>query len=320
MEITFLKMAALGNDFVILDARSNPKLSQIKASQIAKIANRKNVGCDQLIILKNCDMADVLMEIYNQDGSVSGACGNATRCVAGLLLENLSQLQAKSSNKNQENPILKIKTAAGVLLAWQVNSNIKNQANSPVALTEKNNNLIAVNMGKPSFNWQQFPFSKPVFNVFNQSSTANFVINEICPYQFSAINVGNPHIVAFLEQNLIDEEFFRIAPKLENHSLFLEKTNVEFAQILSPNHIQVRVWERGVGETEACGSGACAVAVLAIKQNLAGKISQDLAKSQAIKISFKGGSLDVSWLEDGSIIMVGGYEKIFTGAIDANFL
>ena len=266
-------MSGLSNDFVIVDSRKNH--SQFLSSQIAKIANRKNIGCDQFILLNHSSVADVLMEIYNADGSQSGACGNATRCVAGLLMEE------------QGIDKVLIETKSGILHSWA------------------DGNLIAVNMGKPKFDYSDIPLSTPI-------NTKNLTFSAICKYQFNAINVGNPHIVAFIEQDLSDDEFFTIAPQLETHSLFPQKTNVEFAQILSSNHIKVRVWERGAGETLACGSGACAVAALAIKQNLIPR--------QKVTISFQGGDLLIHWLEDDSIIMIGSYTKIFSGVIDENFL
>lgn len=261
----FVKMAGAGNDFVIVDARKDNH--QFSAAQIAKISDRKNIGCDQFILLKNSARADLLMEIYNADGSISGACGNATRCVADILMKE------KSVDK------IKIETVAGILPAW------------------REGDLIAVNMGLPKFLWQEIPLAK-------EQNTDDFTIEN---YHFSAVNMGNPHIVTFINQEISDQEFFDIGPKLEVHKLFPEKTNVEFAQIISANHIKVRVWERGAGETLACGSGACAVAVAAIKKNL--------VKREKIKTSFKGGDLFIEWLENGSVIMSGGYQKILDGIL-----
>ncbi len=266
-------MSGAGNDFVIIDARTDPY--QLTAQQIAKISNRKNIGCDQLIVLRNSPSADLLMEIYNSDGSKSGACGNATRCVAAILL------QEKLVDK------VNIETEAGILQAWA------------------DDDLIAVNMGQPKFSWQQIPLAE-------EKNTDDFIVDNINQYRFTAVNIGNPHIVTFVNQDLSNEEFFAIAPKLESNLLFPEKTNVEFAQILSPNHIKVRVWERGVGETLACGSGACAVVVVAIKKNLVVR--------EKIKISFKGGDLFINWAEDGSVIMSGSYQTIFSGILDESFL
>lgn len=277
MTINFLKMNGAGNDFVIIDARASAgkEVVQFTPEQIAKISNRSNIGCDQFIIIEDSASADALMEIYNSDGSKSGACGNATRCVAGVLMEE------KGVDE------LKIQTAAGILKS------------------KKDGDLIAVDMGKPKFSWEQIP-------LLSQKDTDSFTVDGFEKFHFTAVNMGNPHIVTFLDDDLSNQSFVRYGSELEIHPMFPEKTNVEFARILGPNHIKVRVWERGAGETLACGSGACAVAVAAIKKGLVlrGKI----------KTSFRGGDLFIEWREDGSVVMSGGYSKIFSGTFDEGFL
>jgi diaminopimelate epimerase len=253
-KIPFVKMNGAGNDFVIFDARKNPVT--LTSQQIKEISNRKNIGCDQLIILKNADEANCLMEIYNSDGSLSGACGNATRCVASILF-------SESTNSS----IVKIKTAAGILKCWR----------------EKN--LIAVDMGVPTFEKEKILLHG---------------------FEFHCVDVGNPHAVTFITQPLSDEEFFKVGPSVETNSYFPKKTNVEFARILSDNLIEVRVWERGAGETLACGSGACAVGILAIKNNL--------VVGNKVVTRFKGGDLEIQWNKN-SVVMIGGYEKEFEGEI-----
>jgi diaminopimelate epimerase len=270
-KIPFLKMSGAGNDFVIFDARE--KAVEFTPAQVQKIADRKNVGCDQLIIIKNSSRADCLMEIYNPDGSLAGACGNATRCVAEILFSE------KKIDKT------KIETAAGVLECW------------------RDGDLIAVNMGIPNFDWQKIPLS--------HKSDAQKI--SLFGFDFACANLGNPHAVAFVARPLSNEEFFKIGPKVENDEIFPQRTNVEFAQILSDDLIDVRVWERGAGETLACGSGACAVAVLAIKNHL--------VKNRKITTRFKGGDLLIEWnSENSGVIMTGGCEKIFTGVLDTRFL
>lgn len=245
-------MIGAGNDFVIFDARKTP--ISLTCEQIKKISDRKNIGCDQLIIIKNSAEADCLMEIYNSDGSLSEACGNATRCVASLI-------------KKDE---VKIKTAAGILEC------------------KKSENLISVNMGKPKLNGDVSLFG----------------------FDFTCVNIGNPHAVTFIKEKISDDKFFDVGPKVECDNFFPNKTNVEFARILSDDLIEVRVFERGAGETLACGSGACAVAVVAI--------SKSLVKSKKITTRFKGGDLVIE-LNNDSAIMTGGYHKIFEGKINENF-
>lgn len=265
MSIPFIKMNAAGNDFIIFDSRHHKV--ELSSSEIQRLANRKIIGCDQLIVIEQSSTADCLMVIYNSDGSISAACGNATRCVAALLLQekNLSEVN--------------IETAAGILNCH------KNADNS-----------ISVNMGIPKFDWQKIPLK-------NECNSQNIILHN---FIFSCVNVGNPHAVTFIDKPIADEIFFNIGPKVENDEIFPQKTNVEFAQIISDNLIEVRVWERGAGETLACGSGACAVAILAMKHNL--------IKSNQITIRFKGGDLIINWNgENSSVIMTGGFEKVFEG-------
>jgi len=263
-------MSGAGNDFIIIDVRNSDY--QFSATQISKISDRTNIGCDQFVLLKNSLEADLLMEIYNSDGSFSAACGNATRCVAAILMAE------KFIDK------VTIETAAGILSAWV------------------EGDLIAVNMGQPKFSWSEIPLSEP-------KNTDDFMI---VGRHFAAVNMGNPHIITFINQDLSNQEFLTLGSNLEVHPLFPQRTNIEFAQILSPNHIKVRVWERGAGETLACGSGACAVVVVAIRKNLVAK--------EKTKVSFKGGDLFIEWSNDGSVIMSGGYQKIAEGVLDESLL
>jgi diaminopimelate epimerase len=271
----FIKMNGAGNDFIIFDARKNH--ISLTAEKIREIADRKSkhMGCDQIIVIQKSAEADCEMEIYNADGSLSGACGNATRCVASILFEEKENAHVESANK----AIIKIKTIVGVLETWIKGS------------------LISVNMGKPNFDWQKIPlaYAKDTQKISLQG------------FDFACVNVGNPHAVSFIKTPLTDEKFFKVGPKVEADTIFPQKTNVEFARIISDDLIEVRVWERGTGETLACGSGACAVAVLAIKNNL--------VKSKKITTRFKGGDLIIEWQDDYSIVMTGGYIKEFEGMI-----
>lgn len=264
--LNFVKMNAAGNDFVIFDGRKSEL--NLTSQQIQKISNRTNIGCDQLIIIRNSSNADCLMEIYNSDGSKAGACGNATRCVAHLILEE------KQFDK------INIETVSGTLECW------------------KNDDLISVNMGKIKFSPDEIPLNSPT------SEINLFGLNFYCA------NIGNPHAVTFLEAKISDKEFLEIGQKVENHQLFPEKTNVEFAQILSDNLIEVRVFERGVGETLACGSGACSVAAIAIKNQL--------IKTSEVTVRFKGGDLFIKY-DGNKVIMTGSYQTIFYGTIDEKF-
>jgi diaminopimelate epimerase len=260
MKLPFVKMNALKNDFVIFDARVRAIF--LSADQIKKVCDRKNIGCDQLIIINNAINSDCIITIYNSDGSLSGACGNATRCVASLIMEE---------NKSRE---IKIETSSGVLKCWVCNIDDK---------------TISVEMGVPKF-------------------LPDFFFDD---FTFHCLDIGNPHTVAFVDEIPDDKIFLEVSSEVEKNRNFPNKTNVEFAKIISDDLIEVRVFERGVGETMACGSGACAVGVFAIKNNL--------VKKNKVNIRFKGGELLIYWA-GSQVVMTGNYEKIFYGEIDESFL
>ena len=271
-KLPYSKMSGAGNDFVIFDARNSEV--NLTATQIAKISSRDNIGCDQLIIIRESQKAHCLMDIFNSDGSLSGACGNATRCVASILFSELKDVVD-----------ITIETAAGILPCHSIGD------------------LVSVEMGIPKFDWKDIPLSQ-------ETSSQDL---SLFGYKFACVNIGNPHAVTFIKDTLSDKEFFDIGPKVETDSIFLEKTNVEFCKIISDNLIEVRVWERGAGETLACGSGACAVGISAIKHKL--------VNSDEITIRFKGGDLSIKWSgETSSVIMTGGYSTLSDGIIDDELL
>ena len=266
MKKPFIKMHGLGNDFVVLDSTKNQY--NINKASIQLIANRKfGVGCDQVIEMKHSDKEDIYMKIYNADGTEAEACGNAARCIAGLLF-------ASSPKK-----AVSIETIAGVLKA-----------------ESEENGLIKVDMGKPKFFWKDIPLSMNI-------SEINF--EELALKNGLAINIGNPHIVFFVK-DLDAIDINRIGPLIENNSLFPEKVNVEICQLKNRKKIKVLVWERGAGNTLACGSGACAALVAAYKNSL--------SEPQA-EIVLDGGSLNITWNigSDEHVIMSGPIAVSFLG-------
>jgi len=288
--LDFIKMNASGNDFIVVDARSLD--ISINSEQIAFFSKRQNIGCDQFIIIRKADLAlgklainrdlllknDIIifMEIYNADGSEARACGNATRAVAGLLFEETKK------------DVFSIATIAGI-----------------IKCNLRDNKKIAIELAIPTFTNVDIPLVKSFDNEIIDSQNIN-----LFGHKFYALSVGNPHLVTFIDYKIDDEEFFRISPLIENHQYFPQKINVEFAKIIDDQNIEVRVWERGCGETLACGSGACAVAISAIKHNLVAK--------KSLFLHFKGGDIEVSWdnlAKNAPVIMVGDYHKIFYGKI-----
>lgn len=272
---TFIKMHGLGNDFAIFDMREQENLD-ISKDILQKIANRKiGIGCDQIIFITDSTdkNADIGMDIYNADGGKVEACGNATRCVASLIMDELSK------------QTVTIKT--GTVLTCQ----------------KADHDMIAVDMGKIKIDWADIPLKEA-------QETLNVPIN-IGPLKNGcAVNVGNPHIVFFLDdvENIDLEKY---GPLVEQHDLFPEKTNVEIIQILSPEKIRTRVWERGVGITDACGTGACATLVAAYRHKLSTKKAT---------IILDGGPLDIELLDNNHILMTGPVEKSFIGKLDPTLL
>ena len=229
MDIKAFKMDGLGNDFVIIDQRyQNYNLTK---DQIIKICDRKFIGCDQLIFIKKSDEKDAGLEFYNSDGSVSGACGNGTRCVADLL-----------SKKNNDKEII----------LWTSSGALKSQI--------LGDNLVETEIGVPKINWNEIPLNQNLdtknlkIKIVNKNNTEHI--------GGTSVNVGNPHVVFFVD-NIEDYDLKKIGPEIENHKYFPEKCNVTLAQVINKKLIKVKVWERGAGLTKACGTAACATAVAA---------------------------------------------------------
>ena len=221
------KMDGLGNDFVIFDRRK--KSISLTKDRIIQIANRNNVGCDQVIFIDKDENTDAFLKFYNSDGGEISACGNGSRCVAHLLM--------KENNSKK----ISLRTKVGILKA-EVNDK----------------NLVSINMGQPNFEWNEIPLSKKMDNK-NLEIKINSEDGKEVKGGFS-LNVGNPHVVFFVK-DFNKFNLKEIGPKIENHNYFPEKCNVSLASIKNRKHVKVKVWERGAGLTKACGTAACATAV-----------------------------------------------------------
>jgi diaminopimelate epimerase len=237
MDIKAFKMDGLGNDFVIIDQRSqNYNLTK---DQIIKICDRNFIGCDQLIFIQNNNKKDAELEFYNSDGSISGACGNGTRCVADLL--------SKENNDKE-------------IILWTSSGALKSQI--------LDNNLVETEIGVPKTNWNEIPLNK---NLDTKNLNIKIVNkNNIEHIGGTSVNVGNPHVVFFVD-NIEEYDLKKIGPEIENHNYFPEKCNVTLAKVISKKLIKVKVWERGAGLTKACGTAACATAVAANINGLTNK-------------------------------------------------
>lgn len=280
--IEYLKMNGLGNDFVVVDARVSGV--RFKSPQIRAIANRETgIGCDQFIVIENSpyDDADAFMRIYNEDGSQVDACGNASRCVSALLAQELAR------------PDVTLATNAGFLKA------------------HVDGKIVTVDLGIPKFEWSQIPLAEE----FADTTGIELQIGPIdAPilHTPSVVNVGNPHAVFWIKDDPDGYELDKFGPLLENHPIFPERANIEIAQVLSRSQIKVRVWERGVGLTRACGTGASAVAVCAIRKGLV---------DRKVTVDLPGGSLLLEWREtDEHLLMTGPWSLDGEGDIPAALL
>jgi diaminopimelate epimerase len=235
--IHFRKMNGLGNDFVVLDARSHPL--ELKDAQIAAIADRgRGIGCDQVIALEPSDFADVFMRIWNADGGEVGACGNAARCVAALLVAE------------RGSPHVSIETESGMLSA-----------------TVARDGSVTIDMGAPRFDWNEIPLRQ----VFDDTRAVELTQwGDLGLGAAAMVNVGNPHCVFFVE-NVEAHDLGRFGPVLEHDPLFPERANISLAQVTGPSSLRLRTWERGAGLTKACGTAACAAAIAAARRGLTGR-------------------------------------------------
>jgi len=266
----FLKMHGLGNDFVVLDARRD-SLS-LDPSQVRALADRhRGVGCDQVIVIEppRTPGADAAMRIWNADGGEVEACGNAARCVASIVMDETRRDQAA------------IDTPSGPVGARRAGP------------------LIAVDMGVPGLDWRDIPLAEP-------ADTLALPIAADGLSQPVAVSMGNPHAVFFVK-DAAAIDLARLGPRLEHHPLFPKRTNVEVVTVETPRQLRVRVWERGAGITLACGTGACAALVAAVRRSL--------AERKAV-VALDGGPLEIAWRADGHVVMTGPVATSFTGAVD----
>ncbi len=273
----FHKMHGLGNDFIILDEREADAVPPVasRAAMVAQLAHRHTgIGCDQLMVLQNSEDADCRMVIYNADGSESGACGNATRCVAWLLM------------RESDTTTCVIETVVGLL-----------------SCSMANNEQVSVNMGVPHCGWEAIPLIREMDTLYVRHDVSELPDGV-------AVNMGNPHLVLFVDD--VDAvDLAHIGAALETSSLFPERANVNIAQIKNDTQITMKTWERGAGETLACGSGACATMVAARRRGL--------VASQA-RLALPGGELSIGW--EGSeadqahpVIMTGAASYVFEGTL-----
>jgi diaminopimelate epimerase len=269
----FRKMNGLGNDFVVFDARKNPiAMDEAKARAIAD--RKTGIGCDQLIVLEPSRKADVTMRIWNNEGGEVESCGNATRCIADLLFEEKKTTRAT------------IDTKGGFLVA-----------------EKGGDRLVTVDMGAPRFDWQDIPLSEK----FHDTRYIDLSVGPVeAPliHSPSVVNVGNPHCI-FWVKDLDVVDLARVGPMLEHHLLFPQRANITLARVDAKDHAVIKVWERGVGLTLACGTAACAVMAAGYRLKRLGPKAT---------ITLPGGDLFIAIREsDGHVIMTGPVAYEFEG-------
>ncbi|MGV6810707.1 MAG: diaminopimelate epimerase [Brevirhabdus sp.] len=266
--LPFMKMHGLGNDFVVIDNRAYSHV--VTSGQITAIAHRRmGMGFDQLAMIEPSTDADARLVFYNADGSMSAACGNATRCVARHLMDE-SGVDS-----------LVLETERGLL-----------------PCVDAGGGLTSVNMGAPLTDWKSVPLAQEI-------DTLHLPI-EGDPV---ATGMGNPHCTFFVD----DAETVALetlGPEIEHHPLFPERTNVQFASVIGPDHMRMRVWERGTGVTLASGSSSCATAVAAARRGLTGR---------NVTIELDGGQIRIDWREDG-VWMTGPTMHVCDGVFTAAFM
>ncbi len=268
----FIKMHGLGNDFVVIDARR--RALRVGTAGARALADRHTgIGFDQLIIVEPpADRrAAAFMRIRNADGGEVEACGNAARCVARLLFEEGTQRDVV------------LETAAGLITASHAGDS----------------EMYTVDMGPARDGWQDIPLAR-------ECDTDHLPLARGALSDPVGVNVGNPHAVFFVD-DAADIALAELGPELEHDSLFPQRANIGVAQIIDDASLRLRVWERGVGLTQACGTGACAAAVAAHRRGLTGR---------QVRVTLDGGDLDIEWLADGHVAMTGPASVSFTGAFD----
>lgn len=271
MRLEFTKMHGLGNDFIVVDSRA---LSLPDEAGLARrlCERRFGIGADQFIVLHESGVADLGMRIINADGSVVEMCGNGVRCLAKYVWDR----------GISDKPVLEVETPAGIVKP------------------ERRGDLVRVDMGEPKLEARDIPVRLKGRVLDHPIEAAGETFKITC------VSMGNPHAVVFTS-NLAEFPVGRIGPVIETNPLFPNRTNVEFVEVMAERELRMRVWERGAGETLACGTGASAAAVAA---NVKGLTDKD------VTVHLRGGELRIEWAEDNHVYMTGPAAEVFTGSVD----
>ncbi len=286
MKIEFVKMHGAGNDYVYVDC-TEKELPNMEAVSEYVSHRRFSIGSDGLICICRSDIADFKMRMFNADRSEGKMCGNGVRCVAKFVYDNGLTDKTK----------ITLETMAGV---------------KEIEMTVADGKVVSakVDMGKPVFKCAEIPMISDHFMFVDQGLVlSDNYGEEKVVYNGTSISMGNPHFVTFVKDvDSLDLE--KLGPQFEHHKLFPEGVNTEFVEIIDKNTVKFRVWERGSGETWACGTGASAVAVACVLLNNAGK------KGEPLTVIAKGGTLKVTYEKNDHVTLEGGAEEAFRGTVE----
>ncbi len=292
MKLEFTKMHGLGNDFVLID---NRELNLKRATHIAKklCDRRLGIGADQLLLLSNSESADFKMRIFNADGSEVEMCGNGIRCLGKYIWDSVLRCDESSYASKYCETIgqLAIETLAGIMYV------------------EKKGNRFKVDMGEPALQPDEIPVNTSLLpKKLREDAVQEFPLKiKRSTISITCVSMGNPHAISIV-RNVDDVALQTIGPLIECHKFFPNRTNVEFVQVLNKKNIRMRVWERGAGETTACGTGAAASAVAAIILGLT---------ERKVTVHLPGGKLLIHWsAKDNHIYMTGDAVTVFEGVLN----
>jgi diaminopimelate epimerase len=288
MKLAFTKMEGCGNDYVYISGFSEKVAQEEKPALVRRLSDRHfGIGGDGVIFINPSEEADFEMEMFNADGTRAEMCGNWIRCVGAYVREH---------GLTREDDFTVVSMGAVKKLHLTMNGN--------------STELVRVDMGRPIL----APADVPTLLRADDGKQDSPVIDAPLTvagteYRITCVSMGNPHAVVFLEDGAdpADLDLPAIGPLFENHEAFPRRTNTEFVQVLSPSHVKMRVWERGTGETLACGTGCCAIAVAGV---LSGRIERK------VRVDVLGGTLFIEWDESGTVWMTGPAVTVFEGTVN----
>lgn len=284
MEIFFTKMHGAGNDFILIDCIEQPEVSGLNFEDMSKMLcdRRFGIGADQILLLYRSDTADFKMKIFNADGGEVEMCGNGIRCLAKYIWDK--GISTKDT--------LAIETLAGIVKP------------------ERAGEMVRVDMGEPILEPENIPVNLPPHHPLTKGGQGGIIDYPLKikdrEFKITCVSMGNPHAVIFLSENISGFPVSIYGPEIEHHPLFPKRTNVGFVNIRNKKEMYMRVWERGSGETMACGTGASAVGVASMLKGLT---------DRKVTVHLKGGDLDVEWAQNNHVYMTGPAAEVFEGKL-----